>query len=54
MAMILALLGRDPRRGSGEYDGVLHRASDPRLEAQRRVERLERRLANYQRVRLSK
>ncbi len=57
MAAILRMLGREPRRGTGAFS-MARRATDPETAQRRlamaRVEEVERRLANYQRVRFSR
>ncbi len=54
MAAILRMLGREPRRGSGAFS-LARRRTDRDIAQRRmtvaRVEEVERRLANYQRVR---
>ena len=57
MALIRGVLGRERRHGNGAY-GLNRRATDPKVrdrhQALERVERAERQLASYQRVRLPK
>ena len=57
MALIRGVLGRERRHGNGAYVQG-RRSSDPETHAKHqaleRVETVERRLANYQRVRLPK
>ena len=53
MALFLAFIGRDRRHGIGAYQGG-RRSTDLHRQVERRVESTERRLANYQRVRLPK